>query len=245
MMRLFVTYLLLTTSYLGFSMTLSEANELYKQDHFEEAVDAYSSIIANGDISADLFYNLGNAYYRIDEKGKSIWAYESALNLDPDHEDALFNLSFVNAQTVDKIDKSKKGLGHWFEGIVYSESINFWAYLSVACSFLLTLFILLFIHSANGSRRNFYLLVTAILIIGLMSSVTLASLHRARLEEKNFAVVISETAEIKMSPLENANSSFSLGAGAKIEIIAKENGWIQIEINGNKGWVSNESIWEL
>ena len=244
-MRLFVTYLLITTSLSGFSNSLDEANELYKQDQFKEAVDAYSSIIANGDISADLFYNLGNAYYRIDEKGKSIWAYESALNLDPDHEDALFNLSFVNAQTVDKIDKSRKGLGHWFEGIVYSEAINFWAYLSIACSILLALFTILFIRSASGSKRNFYLLFTAILIIGLMSSVTIASLHRSRLEEKNFAIVITETAEIKMSPLDTANSSFSLGAGAKIEIIAKENGWIQIEINGNKGWVSNDSVWEL
>ena len=225
--------------------SIEEGNNFYELEQYEKAVNEYSSLIADEKISSDLFYNLGNAYYRNKEIGKAIWAYESSLKLDPDHADALFNLEFVNAQTIDKIDISRQGFGHWLSGILFSENINFWAYLSVFSSFLLSLCVILYTKSKKGKNRNFLVLGALSFGLILLVSIVVSGLHKERLISKHKGVVISETTAIKMSPLDSAKTSFSLGAGAKIELIETKDDWVQIEINGNKGWVIKESIWEI
>ena len=245
-MKFVLTYCLTVFTLINFGQgSIQNGNELYEQGQYQEAVDVYSSLIADEQVSADLYYNLGNSYYRNDEIGKSIWAYESALKFDPDHEDALFNLNFVNAQTIDKIDISRQGFGHWLQGIVFTENINFWVYLGISCSVLLSLLIILFIKSVKGRKRNLLLLASTAIAVVLMTSVVIGAIHKERLTSRDRAIVISELAEIKMSPLESATTSFSLGAGAKVKLVDSKDDWIQIEINGNKGWVMRESVWEI
>ena len=225
--------------------SFNDANDLYENGECSEAIDAYSAIVADGNQSAELYYNLGNAYYRNKDLGRAIWAYESALKIDPDHEDALFNLDFANAQTIDKIDSSRQGLGHWIDGIIYSDSINFWVIISLVASLLLSITVLLFLRAKAGSRKNLILLAASICAILMICSVVFASLHKSRLNSKTEGIIISKTAEVKMSPLKNAKSSFSLGAGAKISLVSKDGDWQEIEINGNKGWIAKEDLWEI
>lgn len=244
-MKLFLLHILFIASTSFGQNSFEEANALYEEEKYNEAIDAYSVILRDGNESAELYYNLGNAHYRNEDLGRAIWAYESALKIDPDHEDALFNLEFANAQTIDKIDNSRQGLGHWIDGLLYSDSINFWSILSLLSSFILSISIILFLRTKAGSRKNLLLLTASVFALLMISSVVFAGLHKSRLNSKAEGVIISETTEVKMTPTEDAKTSFTLGAGAKIDLVDEDGDWQQIEINGNKGWISKKDIWEI
>ena len=250
MMKSIMTYLLMMLAFNALSNegngNYIAANEAYEAMNYKVAIETYAQLIAEGNVSADLYYNYGNAQYKSGDLGLAIWGYESALQLDPDHEDALFNLEFVNAQTIDHISTSRQGFGHWIKSLVFNEKINFWAYFSISCSILFGLSVILFLRSDKGRKRGLLLLCSTTLIIFLVAGLIISSLHNSRVMKKDQAIVIVENVDIKMSPMEDGITSFSLGAGAKVNLLNSTEkgtvGWVEVEINGNQGWVEVGSI---
>jgi tetratricopeptide (TPR) repeat protein len=244
MIRLVLTYGLILTATLGWC-DFNDGNELFEKGDYKAAIEQYSLKIADGNYSSELYYNLGNAYYRNQEIGKAIWAYESALKIDPGHDDAIFNLEFANAQTVDKIDTARHGFGHWLKASLFSFCINIWAYISVGCSFLLSLFAIYFLRSRTKRNKNLSLLGSTVFGFLLIVSTALAYLNQSMITDQSEAVVIVEQVDIRISPMEDAKTSFVLSEGVKLNVIGKEKDWVQIDLNGNQGWVPNESIWKI
>jgi hypothetical protein len=251
MIKWMFTISILFNSLLSFAnQDFDTANTLYESGKYKEASEAYEQLIANDRVSANLYFNYGNSQYRQGELGKAIWGYELALKLDPDHEDALFNLEFTNAQTIDRIDNTRGGFGHWLQSLVFNENVNFWGYFCMICSFLLAIFVFFFVRSSSGRKRGLLLLMSSFMFVFLISGFVIGFMDKSRLSSSNEGIVIAETVEVKMSPMSDAVVSFSLGAGAKVELLPIEYkketaGWIQIEINGNKGWVNTGDVFEL
>ncbi|MEX1001263.1 MAG: tetratricopeptide repeat protein [Crocinitomicaceae bacterium] len=246
-MRLIFFFILLTTASVSIANEAFEkGNSLYESGDFKGAIQQYSTIIAEGKHASEVYYNLGNSYYRNKEIGKAIWAYESALKIEPTHEDALFNLTHVNAQTVDKIAIDRYGFGHWVKGLIYSDSINRWAYASLIFAFLFTALFILFFQVKRQAIKNFSLLLAALCLLGLVGSGVLGYLQKFRLTENSEAVVITEKVEIKVSPKEEATTTFVLSEGTKVQVLEKEkDAWIKISLNGNQGWLPSGSIWKI
>ncbi|MEZ4921901.1 MAG: tetratricopeptide repeat protein [Crocinitomicaceae bacterium] len=244
MMKGILTYSFVLISLLGWT-NFQDGNELYEQGDFKGAIEQYNLEISDGSRSEALYYNLGNAYYKNGEIGKSIWAYESALKINPGDDDALFNLEYVNAQTADKIDTARHGFGHWLSATLLSYCVNLWAYASIVCSVFFGLFVILFIRSTTKGKKNLSLLGSAIFGFLLILSTILAKMHQGMIIDQSDAVVIVKQLDIKVSPQEDAKTSFIISEGAKVQVIGKDKEWIQIDLNGNQGWVSNESIWKI
>ena len=224
---------------------LTDGNDSYEAGNYQDAIDSYGSIIAEGNHSAELYYNLGNSHYRNGEIGKAIWAYESALKIEPDHEDALFNLSFANAQTADKIDTDRHGFGHWLQSLAFSSQINLWAFISIGGSLLFSIFGIVFISTKNKRNKNLSLLASSILGLVMLAGIVLAYMHKDFITSRAEGVIISEQVKILISPIEDAKSSYTLSEGAKVELISEEKEWVQINLNGNIGWLLKEHLWEL
>ena len=229
----------------GQTENFAKGNELYEAGDYQKAIESYGSVIAQGYHSTELYYNLGNAHYRNGEIGKAIWAYESALKIDPDHKDALHNLEFVNAQTVEKLDTSRHGFGHWLQGLVFSANVNFWTWLSIVLSVLFSVMAILFIRSQKRSVRNISMISAAIFAFGLVVSLVIGKNHETHLTTRDNGVVIVEQVKVLVSPLEDADVSYKLGEGAKVNLVSEEKDWVQIDLNGNKGWVQKKNIWEI
>lgn len=244
MIKQLLTYGFILLSSIGWC-DFNSGNELFEQGDYPGAIEQYSLDVAEGIRSAELYYNLGNAYYRNKEIGKSIWAYETALKINPGHNDAIFNLDFVNAQTADKIDTSRQGFGHWLQASLFSFCINIWAYISIAGSLLFSLLVILFLRSKTKRSKNLSLLGSTVFGFLLLVSTALAFLHQSLISNQSEAVIIEKMVDIKISPVDDSNTTFILSEGAKVHVIGKEKEWVQIDLNGNQGWVPNDALWKI
>jgi tetratricopeptide (TPR) repeat protein len=246
-MRWFLTYSFLIIALSGWtqSSNFTEGNDHYEAGEYEDAIDKYSSVISEGYHSAELYYNLGNAYYRNGKLGKAIWAYESSLKIEPSHKDALFNLEFVNAQTVDHIDTQRRGFTHWLQGIAFSSRVNFWVIVSVICALFFSLSATIFIRSKKKRRRNLSLISSSLFGIGLIMSLLIGYQHKNFLTSRSNAIVIIKQVNVLVSPTEEGKISYKLTEGAKVELISEEKEWVQINLNGNHGWLQKIAVWEI
>ena len=112
--------------------TLTQANEAYGQEDYITAIELYEQTLREQGVSSDLYYNLGNAYYKHNEFAKAILNYERALLLNPGNEDARFNLEMANTHIVDKIDPvGKFFLSVWIDSLRNFLSSNTWAVIGI------------------------------------------------------------------------------------------------------------------
>ncbi len=122
-----------------------QASQDYANGNYEAAINKYESILKSGEVSASLYYNLGNAHYKLDHIAPSIYNYEKALQLDPGYKDAENNLAFAQNMTLDAIDDlPKSSLSKIFNGIISKLSFNGWAWLAVVFSIVLSVCFLLY-----------------------------------------------------------------------------------------------------
>jgi len=222
-----------------------EGNQKYREEHYKTALKSYETLIDSVNRSSEILYNLGNAYYKTKQIGKAIWAYESALKIDPKNEDAKFNLEFANLQTADKIEQPKPALTEWLKRLLFGPQINLWASISVACSFALSLMILLFFMTKSRRRRNISLMGGMTFALLLIFSTVAAFFHKNSILQHTEGIIISEAVDVRLSPLEKANVTFELHEGAKVNLQDENEEWLQIEVGGNSGWVLKEEVWEI
>ncbi|MBI3133684.1 MAG: tetratricopeptide repeat protein [Bacteroidetes bacterium] len=220
----------------------TEGNDYYAQEHYKTAAKSYEEYLDSAHQNSEVYYNLGNAYYKSKRIGLAIWAYERALKLDPRNEDAKFNLEFVNLQTEDKIEQPDPALSEWLKRLLYGPQTNLWAYVSIASSLIFSLIILVFILTRSRRIRNMSMMGG--MLFGLLFAVSTltAYFHKEAVLDNSEAIIVSEKAEVRLSPLDKANISFELHEGAKVKVLQQNDSWTQIEVNGNSGWVQEEEL---
>ena len=222
-----------------------EGNKNYTEEHYKTAVKSYETLIDSVNRSSEIYYNLGNAYYKTKKLGKAIWAFESSLKLDPKNEDAKFNLEFVNLQTEAPIEQSKPALSEWLKRLLFGPQINLWAYISIGCSFALSLMILLFFITKSRRRRNISLMSGMTFALLLIFSTVTAYFHKTSILSHTDGIIVTEVANVRLSPIEKANISFELFEGSKVKLLDESGDWLQIQFGQNSGWVLKENVWEI
>ncbi len=250
MMKGFVTgILILITSFTVFSQNQSTedvilANKEYNEGHYEIAIDLYEKVVDKGFASAELFYNLGNAYFKTDAIPESIFYYEKALKLDPRNKDIQFNLNIANSRKIDKIEEVPDLFYiKWWKSIKALFSPNNWAMITVI--FFITIFIfgIFFIISRNYRIRktSFWISVTAIAFFLLSLLISIQSNNEFMSDD--YAIVFDPTITVKSSPTVSSVDLFVIHEGTKIEILDKVEGWYEIRIaNGSEGWLPESAI---
>lgn len=244
-------YILLLTLIIGSLTVKSEvllefnkANELYGKGKYEDAIKEYQKIINSDNLSTDVYFNLGNCYYKIDNIPNAILHYEKALKLKPDNEDALFNLAMANKLTVDKIDRLPElFIGNSWRNLVTSRTVENWAYYAIGLIFLSLLFFVsyLLMSQVMIKKVGFY---AGLFFLGLsMFTFLMASQHSSIVKQSTEAIIFASTITIQSEPNENAKKLFTLHEGTKVKLLDASNDWSKIKLpNGNVGWVKSEEI---
>ena len=219
------------------------ADSAYVKGEYKAAIEIYESLAANNGESADVYYNLGNAYYKSENIAKAVLNYERALLLNPDDEDIRFNLELARSKTVDKVAPEYKFfLMEWLEGIINLLSISAWSVLAVVSFVVMLLTLLLFLKSVSTKKTGF---IIALFSLFITIFANLSALHRYHyLTERNDAVIMEPSVTAKSTPSNSGTELFVIHEGRKVKISDDSmREWTEIELeDGNKGWIPSSSL---
>lgn len=231
----------------GQENNIKTANDLYASGKFEDAAKMYEQLIQNEGISPEIYYNLGNAYYKLNETGLSILNYERALRLKPNYSDALNNLQFAQAKVVDNVVAIPPFfLVRWLDLLIKVMNSNQWFFVSVLVFILGLLAVMFFIYGSSHYVRKTSFYVAVILVSMAAVSLLFAGIRKADLTTHNNAIIMAGSVTIKSSPDKSGTDLFQLHEGTKVSIKSKLGDWSEIELgNGNIGWVKSSNIEEI
>ena len=224
--------------------TKADADSAYVQGNYQKAIELYSDILSEGQ-SADVYYNLGNAYYRTEEITQAILAYERALLLSPGDADIRFNLQLARTKTIDKmVPQSEFFVVTWYRSLVNQFSVDGWAYMSLVLLAAAIILALLYLFSSPVWLRKvgFFGGVLALLLFGLAN--LFAWQQKQTLTHRDGAIVIQSAVPVKSTPATNGTDLFILHEGTKVFVTDDTmSDWKEIRMpDGKVGWVETSQI---
>lgn len=223
---------------------LDSANAAYAGGDFEKAANLYEEIGKMGYEAPEVYYNLGNAYFKLDRIGLSVLNYERARKLIPADEDLAFNLKLANQRTVDKIEPLPLlFLEEWWENLTRLHSEKTWAVRSII-SFLIFLFFAgIFITSGQLFTKQLGFWLGIVFISFSVFSFFIARSSYRNMSGHRSAVILSSSAEVKNAPSPAGKKLFLLHEGTKVAAPDTSGEWVKIELTPEKvGWVKRSAI---
>lgn len=225
---------------MAYGQTKAQADSAYINNDFAGAAELYEGILANKGESGDIYYNLGNSYYKMDNIAKAVLNYERALLLNPADSDIRFNLELAQSKTVDKVPPiSEVFFISWIKALINSMGEKGWSQIAIL-AFLLSLsgLALYFFGKKIGLKKIGFLSAIFLLFISIVTN-SFASIQKADLQSHNNAIIMAPSVTVKSTPNEEGTELFILHEGRKVTI--KDNtmkDWKEIQLeDGNAGWV--------
>lgn len=226
------------------AVQFERANDLYRKGDYQNAAQAYEQIITNGYENAALYYDLGNAYFKLQNYPAAILEYERARRLAPRDDDILYNLRLVNLRFVDKIEPIPQlFLVDWWRALVNLYTSGGWAIIAIATLWVAACCgaVLVVMRSVLVRRLAFLL---AAISIGLCVLSGTATYQRLREESgSRSAIVFSRSVPVKSAPDEQSTDLFILHEGVKVEFLDSLGDWQKIRLaDGKVGWLPASSM---
>jgi tetratricopeptide (TPR) repeat protein len=216
-----------------------KANNLYAAGDYREAITHYNMIEASGEVSADLFYNIGNAYFKQNIVSKAILYYERAIKLRPGDPDISHNLALANAMTVDKIEAVPEFFVFtWIKNMRSNAGADMWAWLSIILFALCLLLFGLFLFARNITLRKFSFFLSILILLGSMNCGVFAYYQKKELHDTSAAIITPAVITVKSSPDASGKDLFILHEGTKVTILETLGEWQCIKLaDGKQGWI--------
>lgn len=219
----------------------NQAGQSYKSKQFRAAADDYEKLLSQGYHNAEIYYDLGNCYFKMDSVGKSILNYERGLRISPKDEDLAYNLKLAKLKSVDAIQPVPQlAIVTWWNDFISFNSSTGWGMYAVVTIWIS---ILVFALSLFIGRRRILNVVAILFLLMSFSSVALA-IHQHQQEEKSdAAVVMVPSAFVKSAPDAGASDLFMIHEGARIQLLDRVGDWNKIRLeDGKVGWIGKESF---
>lgn len=225
-------------------VVFDKANQLYLNGDYSSAREEYQKIINSGFESVELYYNLGNTFYKLGQIPSAILYYEKALILDPKDVDIRFNLDLANSLVVDKINPANEFfLRKWIRAFAGSLKADVWGIVSLI-SFILLLSVIVSAYVDRGFRfRKLFLTGVAFLVVVFAVSILMGSIQHQQYAHTDSAIVFSSSLTAKSSPDPAGTDLFVIHEGVKVKITDKVGSWIRIRLaDGNEAWIPENSV---
>jgi len=216
-----------------------EATSAYNAGEFDKAILRYNNILENGEHSAALYYNLGNAHYKKNETAESIYYYEKALLLSPNDNEIKTNLSYAQNMTLDAIDTlPQTGLSKLYKKITGKLTFDQWAYLAIVSMFIFVLLYITFYFNQYSSRKRWAFIGSIAALFVCIFSIVFAAIQKNDFDAYQPAILFAEESQVKSEPNDSSSQVFVLHEGTKVNVIDELNDWYKIQLSdGKTGWV--------
>lgn len=226
------------------AMDKAEADSAYTEGNYHHAIALYDSLLQQG-VSADIYYNLGNCYYRLDDITHAVLWYERALQLSPGDDDVRFNLQMARSKTIDRIvPESEMFFVTWYRSLVSMTSVDGWARLALLCLALAVVLALVYLFSdCIWLRKLGFFGAFTVLVLFVLSNVFAYGL-RDELQHRKGAIIMESAVNVKSTPAKNGTDLFILHEGTKVTILdSSMREWREVRVaDGKQGWVEARQI---
>ena len=223
----------------------SIGNRYFSIEKYDYALDAYLAILEKVE-NPDLYFNIGNTYYRQGNLGQAIWAYEKGIQLSPLHKDLKYNLDFVNARVKDRIEVPKGALFiEMYRTIKRNVKLNdllLWGGIMMLLASFATFF-----KVFNILDNIFAYRMTIILFIFSLLLHLIVLDKYWEISDKNEGIIISSIVNVRSAPIDRDEKIiFRIHEGLKVDIVQSQPGWFEIILlDGKKGWIEHQSLLRL
>ena len=225
-------------------LTIDSANQAYNKNKYVEAISLYKKVIDNGYEAADIYYNMGNCYFRMANYPYSILYFERAKKLNPADADIDFNLKIANTKIIDKLEVVPQLFFiKWWIAFSNLFSIDNWAIASIVFLSLFIAFLLVYIvsNSYNIKKLSFWMFI-AMLFLSI-TSYGFAQKQYNHIISQNEGIILTPTVTVRSSPDEKGSDKFVIHEGTKVVIEDELNNWVKVRIaNGSNGWVEKQTF---
>ena len=217
-----------------------QGNLLYEGGKYAEAGRTYERIIERGIRNGHVYYNLGNAYYKQDQIGRAILAYERASRLMPRDPDLKSNLDLANERTIDQIAVDVPWFGRQALDAV---TVNQVTVAATAAGFLMSLALVCYLLAVRQRTRfaaGYALLATSLV---LLMAIGFMSIKIYDVQANRSGIVLSPAAVVRTSPDLSSEPVFTLHEGAKVQLVEHRDDWTRIRLpDGKNGWLSVKDL---
>ena len=242
-----VIALLLTFSIIpqtSHAVTKAQADSAFQQERYQQAAQLYEQLLKRGE-SADIYYNLGNAYYRMDDITHAVLAYERALLLSPGDADVRFNLQMARAKTIDKIvPESEMFFVTWYRSLVRLMSVDAWARSAIGSLLCAMLLVLVYLFAQRIWLRKVGFFGGVLFLVVFLAANVFGFQQQRSLIHRTGAIIMKSAVPVKSTPSQNGTDLFILHEGTRVNIIDDTmRDWREIRVDdGKSGWVELKAI---
>lgn len=222
---------------------IDSAQNSFMQTQYASALEMYDSVCRMGYSSSDLYYNIGNCYYRLDDIPNSVYYYEKALMLDPSNSDAEFNLNIANRQLKQIVEPLPIPFyTRWGMAILNTMSSDAWTILNIIFLVLTLAGIALYLFMGRIALRKLGFSIAVISLIFFIFTAICAYKSSVVISENNYAIVF-EQSMVKSSPNADAVNSFEIYEGIKVQVVDSANAMYNIRLaDGKEGWIDANDV---
>ena len=239
-----IVLLLLLAPMAANAATKAEADSAYVNGNYQKAITQYESLLKQG-ASAEIYYNLGNAYYRTENITRAVLNYERALLLSPGDGDIRFNLQIARSKTIDKIvPESEMFFVTWYRSLVNMMSVDGWGRTALVSLALVIVLFLVYLFSARVWMQKVGFFGGGVLLVLFVVSNFFAWQQRQNLLYRQGAIVVAPSVNVKSTPAQNGTDLFILHEGTKVIITdGSMKNWREVRLaDGKKGWIESKKI---
>ena len=227
--------------------TKTSADQEYKRGNYPQAIADYKSLLKKTP-SAEVYYNLGNAYFRSDSIPQAILAYERAALINPGNSYIRFNLQFARGKTIDKVaEPDEMFFISWFRSAANLATVDGWATMVLFSAALLGCCILLYFFSSRILVRKVgFGCAIAFAILFVLTNI-FALYQKNALTNKEGAIIMAPAANLKKTPIRSGADEAVLHEGTRVDIADRSiKGWLGVKLaDGREGWIEENTVEEI